>query len=110
MLRVDPASYGGFKIRGDVYNAKGDLDCAIADYSAAIRINPDYADAFHKRGIVYRMKGDRDRAIADFDEAIRLLPLLSAASRAELNALGAPEPPVDSFKLPPAKNLLDSLK
>jgi len=56
------------------------------------------------------MKGDRDRAIADFREAIRLLPYASADSRTELDALGAPEPPADSLKLPPAKNLLDSLK
>jgi hypothetical protein len=56
------------------------------------------------------MKGDRDRAVADFREAIRLLPYVSADSRAELAALGAPEPPADSFGLPPAKNLLDSLK
>jgi hypothetical protein len=30
--------------------------------------------------------------------------------RTQLAALGAPEPPADSFGLPPAKNLLDSLK
>jgi tetratricopeptide (TPR) repeat protein len=110
MLRINPASYGAFKTRGDVYKTKGALDRAIADYDAAIRLNPTFASAFHARGVAYRMKGDRDRAVADFREAIRLLPYVSADSRAELKALGAPEPPADSARLPPAKNLLDSLK
>jgi len=110
MLRLDPGSYGAFKIRGDVYRTKGELDRAIADYDASIKLNPTFAGAFYGRGVAYRMKGDRDRAIADFREAIRLLPYASAESRAELEALGAPEPPADSFKLPPAKNLLDLLK
>ena len=56
------------------------------------------------------MKGDRDRAVADFREAIRLLPYHSADSRAELDALGTLEPPAHSFRLPPAKKLLDLLK
>ena len=55
------------------------------------------------------MKGDRDGAIADFRQAIRL-PTLSTATRAELSALGVPEPLDDNLKLPPAKDLLDSLK
>ena len=110
MLRINPSSYGAFKVRGDVYKAKGALDRAIADYDAAIRLNPTFANAFHGRGVAYRMKGDRDRAVADFRETIRLLPYASAASRAELDALGAPEPPADSFSLPRAKSLLDSLK
>jgi tetratricopeptide (TPR) repeat protein len=110
MLRIDPASYGAFKIRGDVYKTKGALDRAIADYDAAIRLSPTFAHAFYGRGVAYRMRGDRDRAVADFREAIRLLPYASADSRAELNALGAPEPPADSFRLPPAKDLLDLLK
>jgi Tetratricopeptide repeat len=52
----------------------GDPDRAIADYSAAIRIDPNYVAAFVDRRIAYRAKGDLDRAIADDNQAIRLNP------------------------------------
>lgn len=58
--------------RGNAYAAKGDLDRAIADHSAAIRINTDFANAYLNRGSAYFRKGDFDRAIADGNEAIRL--------------------------------------
>src|SRR5262249_49984855 len=51
---------------------KGDVDRAIADYDAAIRINPKYAFAYGNRGVAWRSKGDLDRALADLTEAIRL--------------------------------------
>ena len=60
--------------RGNSYNSKGDYDCAIADYSEAIRLNPKFAEAFNNRGYSYANKGDYHRAIADYSEAIRLNP------------------------------------
>src|SRR5450631_2037955 len=82
--------YGTEYYRGNIYGGKGDLDRAIADLSAAIRLDPSYAEAFFDRGNQNAAKGqveqfyidkgqlDRrkrmlalfDRAIADYDEAI----------------------------------------
>lgn len=57
----------------DHYDA-GDYHRAIADYTAAIRLDPKNAIAFSDRGYAYMRKGDDDSAIADFTEAIRLDP------------------------------------
>jgi tetratricopeptide (TPR) repeat protein/serine/threonine protein kinase len=68
-----------YKSRGDVYNALGMKDQAIADYDQAIRLDPEDAAAYSKRGNVYYSKKDYDRAIADHDQAIRLDPEYAAA-------------------------------
>jgi lipoprotein NlpI len=57
-----------------VYEGKGDLDRAIADYSEAIRLDPEFVSALRNRGDVYRLKGEFDRAIEDYSGAIRLDP------------------------------------
>ncbi|MDR3466254.1 MAG: tetratricopeptide repeat protein [Xanthobacteraceae bacterium] len=54
---------------------KGERDRAMADLTAAIRLNPNDSLAFSDRGILWRETGDVDRAIADFTEALRLSPL-----------------------------------
>jgi tetratricopeptide (TPR) repeat protein len=60
--------------RGLAWQAKGNLDHALADYTDAIRLNPRDALTYNNRGLLWREKGDADRAIADLDEAIRLDP------------------------------------
>ena len=61
-----------YKNRGNAWNAKGDDDRAIADYSEAIGLDPKYAIAYNNRGRSWLCKKrDYDRAIADFGEAIR---------------------------------------
>ena len=60
--------------RGLIWQEKGDLDKAIADYTEAIRLDPKYAMAYDSRGRRLGTKGDLDKAIADFNEAIRLDP------------------------------------
>jgi tetratricopeptide (TPR) repeat protein len=60
--------------RGGAYQAKGDLDRAIADYSEATRLDAKNAGSYYNRGNAYQEKGDLDRAIADYGEAIRLDP------------------------------------
>jgi tetratricopeptide (TPR) repeat protein len=49
-------------------------DKAIADLSAAIRIEPRFAPVYYARCLASTYKGDRGSAIADFAEAIRLAP------------------------------------
>jgi tetratricopeptide (TPR) repeat protein len=53
----------------------GDIPGAIADYTAAIRLNPNYAKAYNKRGIIHgRNLKDYPAAKADFDRAIEINP------------------------------------
>ena len=56
------------------YEAKGNLDQAIADISAGIRLDPQRAYRWQERGEIYLKQGDFARAIADLNEAIRLDP------------------------------------
>ena len=58
--------------RGDDFNAKGDLDRAIADYDAALKIDPVLVEALNSRAMAWRAKGDRRRALTDLDAALRL--------------------------------------
>ena len=55
-----------------VYAEKGDLDKAIADYTAAIEINPKAGYTFYARGYFYHQKGDKAKANADFAQAKKL--------------------------------------
>ena len=56
------------------YLADGNLDKAIAEYSAVIRFNPRNNNAFGMRAHVKMIKGDFEGAIADYDTAIKLAP------------------------------------
>jgi tetratricopeptide (TPR) repeat protein len=60
--------------RGILWKRKGDYDRAIADFTAAIRINPKYSSAYTNRGVAYVEEHDYDRALADYNVAIRLDP------------------------------------
>lgn len=60
--------------RGDDFNVKGELDRAIADYDAALKVEPALVEALNGRGMAWRAKGDRRRALADFDAALKLKP------------------------------------
>jgi len=65
--------------RGVERRGAKDIDGAIADYDAAIKINPTDQFAFNNRANLWRDKGDLERAIADYSEAIRIDPGYTAA-------------------------------
>jgi tetratricopeptide (TPR) repeat protein len=60
--------------RGNEFYEKDDYDNAIADFSAAIRLDPEVAVLHNSRGMAYHFKNEYDKAIADYTAAIRLDP------------------------------------
>ncbi len=60
--------------RGLAYQATGDIDGAIEDYTEAAKLDPKSPDAFWLRGMAYENTGDLVHAIADFDKTIALQP------------------------------------
>jgi tetratricopeptide (TPR) repeat protein len=81
--------------RGAAFARKDQLDRAIADDDAALRLDPALADTFNDRGELWWKKGDRPKALADFAAAIKLNPNHPAAKgnykrlALELERLGA---------------------
>lgn len=60
--------------RGDHYFNGSRYDLAIADYTAANKLDPAYAKPLGNRGWAWMRKGDNVTALADFNEAIQLDP------------------------------------
>ncbi|HLH10823.1 MAG TPA: tetratricopeptide repeat protein [Methylovirgula sp.] len=60
--------------RGVDYYSRGDLERAISDWSAAIKLDATYVHAYNNRAKAYRAKGDYMLAIADDSDAIKLDP------------------------------------
>ena len=60
--------------RGKACEEKGDYECAIENYSRAIKARPADAEAYNGRGWAYLEKGRYDRAVEDCAQAISLNP------------------------------------
>jgi tetratricopeptide (TPR) repeat protein len=60
--------------RGMGYQAKGEQDRAIEDFTESIRLSPKASFPYWRRGRSYINKREHDRAIKDLSEAIRLEP------------------------------------
>ena len=76
-FEAGPSDYGkqvGYGERAYAYQAKGDNDRAIADYTESIQLDPNNKVALTSRGNAYWAKGDPDRAITDYDQVIALDP------------------------------------
>lgn len=61
-----------YEQRGSAYLGKAEVDKALSDYEAAIRLAPKSAKGHLGRGLAYKMKKEYRRAIADFTTAINL--------------------------------------
>jgi protein O-mannosyl-transferase len=59
---------------GSILARKGQIDEAIGQFQAAIRLKPDYAMAHYDLGIALGQKGQIDESISHYEEAIRLKP------------------------------------
>ncbi|MGM9735605.1 MAG: TIGR02281 family clan AA aspartic protease [Candidatus Cryptobacteroides sp.] len=58
--------------RGDYYRLFGDIDAAIADFTAAIDEAPAEAYSYYRRGWCYEMKGDLKKALEDYNLGIEM--------------------------------------
>ncbi|MEQ8268046.1 MAG: tetratricopeptide repeat protein [Parvibaculum sp.] len=65
--------------RGVAYKNVGDLDAAVADYTAALRIVPRDALVFQNRANARREMGDYGPALQDIEQAIELDPQSAGA-------------------------------
>ncbi|MFH1458461.1 MAG: tetratricopeptide repeat protein [Candidatus Omnitrophota bacterium] len=70
------ASALAYNMRGVGYKNKGELDRAISDFSAAIKINPRDVQPYINRSLVYIKKGNLDQALFDSQKALRINPRL----------------------------------
>lgn len=61
-----------YVLRGMRWGEKGDHDRAIADHSAALKLDPKVRLANYYRGKAHSQKGEFDLAIADFDAAAKM--------------------------------------
>ena len=68
----DVVRAGAYNNRGYFEDAAGNGEAAMADYTAAIRLDPDNADPFENRAVLYANQGDTDHAIADYTAAIEI--------------------------------------
>jgi tetratricopeptide (TPR) repeat protein len=73
--------------RGNLRFDQGELEEAIADYSAAVALDPAHSRAFHNRAFARATLGDAAAALADYDEAIRLDPAYVRAHQNRLRLL-----------------------
>ncbi len=61
-----------YHCRGQVLAELGQVERAIQDYEAAIRLDPDFALAFNKSGIAFASLGQHQRFLQDYNDAVRL--------------------------------------
>ncbi len=77
--------------RGVQWADKGDYERAIADHSAALKLDSKVRHANYYRGTAWSHQGEFDRAIADFDTAAKLSaddPVVYHARGVELTVKG----------------------
>lgn len=67
-------NYKPISVRGDAWLALGKLDEAIADYTAAQRLDENVALAYYKRALLKHSNGDKVGANADLAKARQLNP------------------------------------
>ena len=58
--------------RGDYYRLNGDLDLAIADFTAAVEDAPKEAYCYYRRGWTYEMQGERKKAMEDYNMGLEM--------------------------------------
>lgn len=71
---LDPQNARVASELGDVEEAQGQTDRALADYKEALDADPDCDSAWYGIGLVYDAKNDKDSAVADYKQALLINP------------------------------------
>src|SRR5262249_5315379 len=66
----NPRDAKALSLRGTAYGQAGDYEKALADFSAAIRINPQFYQAYNNRALILLRMGRLDAALSDYNQAI----------------------------------------
>ena len=66
-------------IRGNTYDALGQHDLAIADYTEATKLRHDFSAAYANLGLQYARKGDFKTALQYYEQALNIDPKSSYA-------------------------------
>ncbi|NQT36746.1 MAG: tetratricopeptide repeat protein [Planctomycetes bacterium] len=80
VIRENPGDAEAYAERGQAHVEQGDLDGAIADFGASIRLEPG-ATTYLSRALAYQQKGELDRAITDCTAALDRNPDYASALR-----------------------------
>lgn len=99
-LAITPTA-AAYSQRGTVHYERGNWDAAIADYSAAIRLDPKNGEAFNNRAWTHYRAGRPSQALADADAAVRMLGTEAYVwdTRAHIHArLGNREAAIKDFR------------
>lgn len=64
--------FGNYKLLGQLYLMKGDLDKALTNYDKSISINPNYPPAYENRATVKLKLNDKKGACTDLKKALSL--------------------------------------
>jgi tetratricopeptide (TPR) repeat protein len=77
-LRQNPQDREALQKRGEAHAGKGELDCAVSDFGAALALTPpdgtNNAAILALRSAAYSTRGQIDLALADLAEAILMAP------------------------------------
>ena len=89
MLELDPASFDGLRLKGDVYLIWGQLETAESHYEqargAARPDSAEYARALNNLGNVHRTRGDLDQAEEAYNKALKLHEQLGSKEGQAIN-------------------------
>ena len=68
--RISPSS-SGHEWLGSIYEGRGELDKALAEYNEMILLEPERPAGYQRRADLRMKKGEYEKAIPDWSEAIR---------------------------------------
>lgn len=85
-VRLDPANYRAYFLRGEIYRLQKNFQSAADSYSSAIEFKPDLCSAYLGRGKSYESAGNYNFALTDYNYIIERFPDYSPAydARGEL--------------------------
>ncbi len=71
-IRITPYDPDAYYKRGISYQALGDTQGSIGDFTEVIKLNSSHASAYYSRGLAHIELGNKKRAVQDLREAAKL--------------------------------------